>query len=125
MQMTYTGVPSERLVGTSAKDGLPRSRWLTVIDDERGTLKIEFYRGLAFLHASFRRRFDAMRAARRYFPQIKEWLRRMGHFFVYVAIPDDDEALLRFEKHFGFQEIRHLNGHIILAQRCMTETQHG
>lgn len=93
------------------------SRWLNVIDDERGTLQIEFWRGLAFLHAKFRRRLVAMRAAREYFPQIKAWLARMGHYEVFVAIPEGDPMLYRFECLFGFREYKRMNGHIIMFQR--------
>lgn len=94
------------------------SRWLSVIDDERGTLRIQFYRGLAFLHSTFRRPVEAMRAARANFPHIKAWLKRMGHDDVYVCIRDDDLMLLRFEQRFGFREYRRVNRHIIMFQRC-------
>ena len=94
------------------------SRWLDVIDDERGTLRIQFYRGLAFLHSTFRRRIEGMRTARAYLPQIKAWLKRMGHDDVYVCIPEGDCMLYRFECLFGFREYKRINGHIIMFQRC-------
>ena len=102
-------------------DGIcPRahSRWLNVLNDERGTLQIQFYLGLAFLHSTFRRRIDGMRAARAYFPQIKAWLKRMGHDDVYVCIPEGDALLYKFERAFGFREIKRVNGSIIMMQRC-------
>lgn len=101
-------------------DGIrPRdqSRWLDVLDDERGTLKIEFFRGLPFLHSTFRRPLEAMRAARAYFPQIRRWLKRMGHYEVFACIPEGDAKLERFERAFGFVEYKRMNGHIIMFQR--------
>ena len=94
-----------------------QSRWLEVIDDERGTLKIEFFRGLAFVHTTFRRPVQAMRAARAYFPQVRRWLKRMGHYEVFVCIPEGDAMLERFERSFGFAEYKRLRGHIIMFQR--------
>jgi hypothetical protein len=94
------------------------TRWLKVIDDERGTLQIQFFRGLPFLHSTFRRRIEAMRAARDYFPQIKAWLKSMGHYEVLVCIPEGDDLLYKFEKRFGFREYKRRNGHIIMLQRC-------
>lgn len=93
-------------------------RWLKVLDDERGTLQIQFFRGLAFLHSTFRRRIEGMRTARAYFPQIKAWLKRMGHDDVYVCIPEGEPMLYKFERAFGFVEYTRRNGHIIMMQRC-------
>lgn len=98
-----------------------QSRWLSVIDDERGTLQIQFFRGLPFLHSTFRRPVTAMRTARAYFPQIKAWLARMGHDDVFVCIPDNDPMLYRFERSFGFRDYKRVNGHIIMFQ----ELRHG
>ena len=94
-----------------------KGRWLTVIDDERGSLQLEFWEGLVFLHASFKRKVSAMRAARELFPQLKRWLAEVGHEFSYVYIPVGDEKLHRFEKLFGFRDMCVLNGHIFMAQR--------
>jgi hypothetical protein len=88
-----------------------------VIDDERGTLKIEFCYGHAFLHSTFRRPLQAMRAARAYFPKIKAWLKSMGHDEVFVFIPEGDAMLERFERSFGFVELKRVKGHIIMMQR--------
>lgn len=97
---------------------MERGRWLTVIDDERGTLKVEFWRGLAFLHSQWRKPVAAMRAAKTVFPQLRSWLKRMGHEHCYVAIPLGDERLFRFERSFGFRELCVFNGHLIMAQAC-------
>lgn len=93
------------------------SRFLTVIDDERASFRIEFFRGLAFLHLVVRLPVKAMRDARRMFPVVKAWLKRMGHDMVFVLIPDGDKKLYRFESAFGFREIKRKNGHILMGQR--------
>lgn len=99
-----------------------KSRWLTVVDDERGTLKVEFWEGLAFIHATFRRRVAAMRAAREMFPQLLNWLKRMGHDHCYVAIDPKDEKLARFERLFGFRDDPRgmclFGGSRIMAREC-------
>lgn len=94
-------------------------RWLTVFDDERGTLKLEFYRGIVSVHSEFRKPIAAMRAAKAVFPDLKAWLRSLGHRHLYTAIPDDaNETLLRFERSFGFSERKRMKGWLILSQEC-------
>ncbi len=97
--------------------GAHNSRWLDVIDDRRGTLRIEFFNGYAFLHATFRKPVAAMRAARAYFPQIIQWLKSVGHDEVFVLIPEGDDLLYRFEQRFGFVECARREGHILMGQR--------
>ena len=80
-------------------------RWLTAIDDERMTLKFEFYKGMAFVHSSFKETLAGMRAAREIYPQVKAWLKRMGHDWVYVIIPRGDEKRYRCVRSFGFSEV--------------------
>lgn len=94
------------------------SRWLCVIDDERGTLKIEFWEGLAFIHSEFRRRVAAMRAARELFPQLKRWLKGMGHDHCYVVIDPADRVRHRFERKFGFRDMCMYVGFLVMAQEC-------
>lgn len=94
------------------------SRMLTVIDDSRGRLEIEFFNGLAFIHSEFRRKVSAMRAARELFPQLKLWLRRMGHAHCYVCIAPEDDLLYRFERSFGFRDLCFYKGFRIMAQEC-------
>jgi hypothetical protein len=93
-------------------------RFLTVVDDERATFRIEFFRGLAFLHLTVKLPVKAMRDAKRIFPQIKAWLKSVGHEVVYVLIPEGDEKLYRFEQFFGFREVKRRRGHILMIQRC-------
>ena len=95
-----------------------KSRLLTVIDDDRGNLRVEFWRGLAFLHSTWRKPVAAMRAARTIFPELRARLKRLGHQHCYVAIPIGDEKLFRFERSFGFRELCVFNGHLIMAQSC-------
>lgn len=94
------------------------SRMLTVIDDARGKLEIEFDLGMAILHTAFRRPIAAMRAAREIFPQVKAWLKSVGHDQVFVIIKEGDEKLYRFQRLFGFQEFSRKNGNILMEQRC-------
>lgn len=78
--------------------------------------EIEFYRGRAYLHLKIRNRFSGFREARRIFPQVKKWLKKMGHQSVSVLIPDSDPMLYRFEKSFGFEEDKRI-GFIYMRQR--------
>lgn len=92
------------------------SRFLTVRDDETMLGQIEFYKGRAYLHLKIRERFRGFREARRIFPQVKAWLKRMGHSSVCVLIPDNDPMLEKFERGFGFKEERRI-GFIQMKQR--------
>jgi DNA-binding FadR family transcriptional regulator len=40
-----------------------KSEWETLVDDERGTLKLEFNRRMAFLHLTLKQALEGMRAA--------------------------------------------------------------
>lgn len=94
------------------------SRFLTVTDNEALTIRIEFWEGLAFMHASFRRKVAGMRKARELFPQIKRWLREVGHEHCYVLIDPSDGKLHRFERHFGFRDLCLWMGFLVMAQEC-------
>lgn len=93
-----------------------KSRWETLIDDERGTLKIEFNSGMAFLHVAFKQVMEGMRAAKALFPGVLEMLRGMGYGSVHVIIPEGNDALHRFEEHFGFSDVRHHGGQILMRR---------
>lgn len=93
------------------------ARFLNVYDDERGKFSIEFNRGLPFLHFSVRLPMQAMRDAKRLFPQVLAWLRSVGHHVVCVLIPEGDEKLYRFVHIFGFREIKRIRGHVQLFRR--------
>ena len=94
------------------------AEFYTVIEDERGTLRLEFYRRMAFVHLTFNLPLEGMRAAKHMWPELKALLSRMGYAAVHVIIPDDDERLYRFERHFGFEEIKRDGGAILMAQEC-------
>lgn len=94
------------------------SRFLTAVDSDALTLKVEFWEGLAFIHAVFKRKVAGMREGRRFFPQLKHWLKEVGHDHCYVAIDPADDHLHRFEQHFGFRDICVFNGARIMAQEC-------
>lgn len=89
---------------------------MTVCDDARGSVKLEFYRGCAFLHLTLLLPMEGMRAVKAQFVQVKAWLKSMGHACVFVNIPEADEKLYRFERHMGFEPVRRVNGHIIMRQ---------
>lgn len=93
-----------------------KSEWETLVDDELGTLRLEFNRGMVFLHVTLRKPMAAMRAIRDRFPTLKEMLRNMGYKQVHVIIPEGDEKLYRFETMFGFRELRRARGHILMRQ---------
>ena len=93
-----------------------KSTWATVVDNELGTLKLEFNSGMAFLHLIFRKPMDGLRVARERFPDVKVILRMLGYRRVHVAIPEGDYALYRFETSFGFRECRRAGGNILMHQ---------
>lgn len=93
-------------------------RFLTAIDDDRGTFKIEFFMGRAFLHAQFKQKLSAMRAAHEVLLQVKSWLKAMGHKKVFVRIHEGDSMTHRFERMFGFREISVKDGVVLMGQEC-------
>lgn len=92
-----------------------RSRWLTAIDSEQMIVKIEFFKGYAFLHCTLRQRAKGLRAARQALPLVKGWLRRMGHRCVYACVPPEQVS---YAEHFGFKRMGKFNGSIFLIQEC-------
>lgn len=94
------------------------ARFLTLRDDELWVVMLEFNVGMAFLHLELRRKVKGFREAKRLFPQLRAWLRRMGHESVFVIIPEGDRKLYRFERHFGFFEIDRSGGKILMGQDC-------
>jgi hypothetical protein len=96
-----------------------KSEWRTIWDDRLGEAKIEFNDGCAFLHVTLRDApIEGMRKIREVFPYIKGLLRNLGHSRVYVIIPEGDNKLYRFERFFGFKEIRRYGGQIFMGQEC-------
>jgi hypothetical protein len=89
-----------------------------MIDDERGTLRLEFNRRMAFLHLMVRKPMAALRGWRDVFYSVKAILRAIGYSAVNVIIPEGDAKLYRFEIAFGFREIRRAGGHILMSQEC-------
>ncbi len=92
------------------------SRLLTVVDNDRLLMRVEFWEGLAFIHADFRRRVAGMRETMAAFPQLKRWLKGMGHGHCYVCIDPADRMLHRFERRFGFRDMCMFFGFLIMAQ---------
>jgi hypothetical protein len=92
----------------------------TLIDDEVAKCEIEFALGCALLHATFRKRFAAMRNAREILATIKATLRKRGYEWVYVIINDKVEGTpmrYRFMQHMGFKEFVRLNTHNIMMRQ--------
>ena len=88
----------------------------TVLDDDRGTVVFEFWRGLVALHVRFKKRIAGMRMARTMFHPVLGILRSLGYKSVYVLIPEGDDKLYRFEQHFGFNEVKRVNRHILMKR---------
>ena len=94
-----------------------KSEWWTIWDDALATVKIEFNNHMAFLHLVIHTNaVQAMRYIREGFPTVKKTLRELGHDKVYVIIPEGDNKLYRFERFFGFEEVRRAGGNILMAQ---------
>lgn len=95
-----------------------RSEWYTMVDDERGLMRLEFNRRMVFLHLLLRKPLEGMRACQEQFPYLKKILRAIGYRIVNVIIPEGDAKLYRFEEMFGFREVRRYGGHILMSQEC-------
>ena len=89
-----------------------------MVDDKRGTLRLEFYRRMVFLHLILRKPMEGLRAVRAQFPALKAILRNLGYKKVNVIIKDNDEKLYRFERFLGFRDVRRLGGDILMEQEC-------
>lgn len=93
-----------------------KSEWETLVDDERGTLKLEFNSRMVFLHLTLRQALAGMRAAKALFPDVLEIIRALGYRRVHVIIPEGNDALHRFEEFFGFSDLRHIRKHILMCR---------
>lgn len=94
------------------------SRTLHVFDDERGTLSIEFYAGMAFVHFVVRQKAKALRYAKRNLPLLRAWLLRMGHEMLYAIVDAGNKERLHFVLRFGFREIDRNQRNVLLGQDC-------
>lgn len=88
----------------------------TLIEDERGTLRLEFNHGRVFVHTVFIKPVAAMRKAKEVWPEVKRIVRNLGYRFVHVLIPVGDAMLERFEKSFGFAEVLRTKHCIVMRQ---------
>jgi len=95
-----------------------KSEWYTLVDDERGRLRLEFNRRMVFLHLTLKRPMEGLRAVRAQFSDLKMMLRNLGYAAVHVIIPEGDAKLYRFERSFGFIEKGRAGGQILMRQRC-------
>lgn len=95
-----------------------KSEWHLIENSELGTAKVEINAGMAFLHLELHKPFSGYREAKRQMPKVKEALRKGGFEHVHVIIPEGDEKLYRFERAFGFTEVRRGCGQILMRQEC-------
>lgn len=95
-----------------------KSTWETYWDDALGSVKLEFAAGRVFLHVTVLQPLEAMRKIQQEFPGLKAKLRARGYDKVHVIIRDGDEKLYRFERFFGFEEVRRRGGFVLMAQGC-------
>jgi hypothetical protein len=93
-----------------------KAEWYTLYQDEVANCRLEFFRKRVFLHLSFNKPFEGMRKAKKIWPELKLMLRNMGYKQMNVIIPDGDEKLYKFERHFGFVEKRRGKGLILMEQ---------
>lgn len=121
MEPPLQAVTLQRAGGEAVDRPRARSSWTTLIDDERGCLKLEINRAArrVFVHLSLKQwNTDVLRAIKDGLPVLKGTLRAVGFRRVSVIIPEGDEKLYRFERLFGFSEINRRDGHILMEQDC-------
>ena len=97
---------------------LQKSQWVTYWEDELGVAKLEFFKGMAFIHLTLFKPISGMRTVKRELVKLKVHLRGFGYKTLFVIIPDGDDKLYRFEKYVGFQEVNRAGGQILMRQEC-------
>jgi len=95
-----------------------QSRFVTYWDDDIGLAKLEFFKGLPFLHVELHKPFIGVKTIKKELPKVKRLLKQNGYANVCVFIPDNDEKLYRFESHCGFSEVARFSGQILMTQEC-------
>lgn len=84
--------------------------------DEDVELKFEFADDRVFAHATVT---NWNKSKYKKFVSIwlaaKEELSNNGYLEIFVAIPDNDKKLYKFEQLFGFSEIAHVNNMFLMA----------
>lgn len=96
-----------------------KSLWETLVDDARGIFRLEYNFDRVFLHLEFRDKsyvLDLVRHCREQFPLVKSMIKAEGYDRVSVIIPEGDDKLYRFEKLFGFHEVKRAGGQILMEQ---------
>ena len=97
------------------------SVFTTVLDDDRGLMRLEVNNGLqrVFVHLTLRKwGLGVARAVRDGLTICKGTLRAMGVTRLNVIIPTGDPKLLRFEVWLGFREVKRTADHVLLEQEC-------
>jgi hypothetical protein len=89
-------------------------------NDKDGSLKFEYYEDKVFAHAQA---YNWNKSIYLKFKDIwhvaKEELLEAGFKEIYVAVPADNEKLVKFETMFGFKEVKKHNNILIMV--CSTE----
>ena len=86
-------------------------------DDEFGYLEYEVSFGVPWVHSEiYYWTPSAYKEYKGIWKAAKEILKSEGFSEVFVAIPDNDPKLLKFEKMFGFNIVHSKEGAIILKQ---------
>jgi len=95
---------------------LRADRW-ALLDTEEAKFEVEVIDGKAFIHLLLHKwSHSIFKKYREVFKGMEPLLKQRGFNEVYVAIPDDDAKLLRFERMFGFNVIEHKAGHYLLVR---------
>lgn len=95
-----------------------KSEWYMFWNDERAMCQLEFFRGRVYVHLLIRQPMAGMRAAKRHWGALRHMVRSIGYSWLHVIIPEGDDKLYRFERLFGFSEIKRAGGFILMAQEC-------
>lgn len=78
--------------------------WYEFVNDDRLTMKVEFWRRAAFVHCTIHKPVSGTRAVRVVFPPMCDMLRAIGHKVVYALV--EGERRERFCKMFGLRTER-------------------
>ena len=92
---------------------------MTLIENENGCLKYEFFNGEPLLHLNLHRWNKSL-----YIEYLQIWevaldvFREKGYRRVLIAIPAWDKKLIKFEQMFGFKKVNELAG-VLFMERIL------
>lgn len=89
----------------------------TLIDNEYGHLKYEWWEGYPLFHLELYKWSKSLyKSYLQVFDYVLAKFKDNGVTQVFVAIPDNDQKLLKFEKMFGFEVDQHAHNVYILKK---------